>query len=154
MSDNLPSSKQEMYHVIMLTPDQQYSLKLLMQNLYCHFLADSIKKVLDKGDETTAVHNTHMAILYFRKYNELNDLLATEDQVRTADSKILTIQPSMMKSLVKASESYDKDNCYLNSDDIRWVEIHISELRSKIQESYQFTFSMVEIHNEKKRSGM
>lgn len=154
MSDNLPSAKQEMYHVIMLTPDQQYSLKLLMQNLFCHFLTDSFKKVHDNGDQATAVHNTHMSILYFRKFNDLNDLLATEDQVRTAESKILTIQPSMMKSIVKAVESYDKDNCYLNSDDLRWVEIHIRDLTQKVQESYQFTYSMSEIHTEKKRSGI
>ena len=138
-------------HVLGLSPREQYLIKLVLGNLFAGYLEKTITESPGLKTQTDVDSKTHQALNFFKRYNNFSELLCPEGMLGRARSKVLMVQPEMMRYLVTAFNGYDHHNNYLSPQQRAMTFSSFDALKKKIVDSSKYTYSKTEI--EKARGG-
>jgi hypothetical protein len=136
-------------HVLGLNPREQYLVRILLSNLMAGYVDKAIQeapmmKTMEAADKKAAG-----ALTLFWRYNEMCDLLCPESMLGRARSKVIMLDSSMMKYLVMAAQGFDPRNNMLSDKHRGYLQSGFEDLKKKIVDSAQFTYSQWEIDKAK-----
>ena len=132
-------------HVLGLSPRQQVCLKLLLYNLFCSFIENTIKDVSENKDEYVATVKRQLALTAFDRYDQLCSLLANHSTISKTPSKMISCPSTTMDYIWAAVNGFDPKDSYLDDKDINYVNSEHKNLIEKVTESRKFTYTAEEI---------
>lgn len=144
-------AEEQSYHVLSLTPKQQYALRLLLFDLYCNFMKKQLEDVAEGSTEEMVRVKSTLLISTFEKYNQMIDMLTNRVEMYKTTTKVLTLAPVIMKNISTAIDSFSLQNTNVTSgSDVYCITQELQSLKTRVNESKQYRYTMEEIEKMKR----
>jgi hypothetical protein len=132
------------YHVLGLTSREQVALRALLFNSFAGWIDKTIREVVDSTEEN-AQNKASYTYKLFCKYNDIIDLLISEDSLGKAKPTFLLITADTMKLLNIAIRAFDEKNNLMGPKKTQQVKLCFMDLSKKILQSSQYLYTKAEI---------
>lgn len=140
---------EQRFHVLGLTPREQLALRGMLFNAFAGWIEKTITEA-DLYTKEKLKEKSAYTYKLFCRYNNIIELLATEDNLAKAKPTCLIIANETMKLIIVSVNGFDEKQNLVGSLKIDQIKNYYSKLKEKVEQSSQYSYTKQEIEKVKR----